>query len=420
MTARLETGSAIDWSGWQIRNGLAACCAALCFCSGFAVQAQDTSASDGTSGPAVNWSLKSKIGLKLDGDINRQLNAGVQDSGITLGVDAGLILGAEAKRGDAKLDFGVSRTFFLGEDQPATDNAEGLDPRLSLSGTYRGKSYMLSGDLGFAFQPTSFTQDEDTGITNDETTQLTINYDAGLLLELNRVNQLTISTDSRIVDFSDPAPDLVPTRTFGADIAWQHSLTKTTTLTVTGGGRYFTAQNPQDTKSTTIDVTVGLEHQRTRRHTFGWTAGVTAVRTNEIGALGFRETEFTFGATGAASLGYALKNLKVRLELSQSVDPSANGALQSFTRARSDLSYDVNEREQLGLRANLFRRTPLSDGTTSTLHSFTIGPTYSLELLPETMLTMGYLFRMKDDSVSGNATGHRVFLTLTQNFEIFP
>lgn len=394
-----------------------ACALVSGLCVSSLVQAQESVPQ--IFGPAVDWSLESQVTLRLEGDVNRSLQPGSQQTGATLGLDGGFTLAAEGKRSEAALDFGVARFFFLGADQPNTNNTQRLDPRFGLSGSYSGKTYTLSGDFGFDFQPTSFTQAEDTGLTNDETTQLSINYDSSLSLELDRLNQLVFSTEFRAIEFTDPVPDLVATRTFGADVAWERQLSETTTLTVSGGGRYFRAQNPTETKSQTFDFSLGLTHQRTRRHSFGLDVGVTAVRTVELSPIGLRETDINVGATGGVSFDYELETLNIGINLTQSVDPSATGALQSFTRLDSSLSYTINDQEDLGLTSGYFFRSPISGGG-STLHSFSVGPTYTLNLTEEAQLSAGYLFRMNQDSDTGNAVGHRVFLTLTQNFDVLP
>lgn len=418
MAASFNSRPAIARSDVLLFVGSAFCFGILYLWAGIAVQAQDTTEADGIIGPAVDWSLESQVSLGLDADINRQLEAGNQDTGLIVDIDGGFVLQATAKRSEISADFGVSRTFFVGDED--TGDAQRLDPRFAISGSYRGKTYTLSGQAGFDFRPTSFTQDEDTGLTNDETTQLTVNYETDLMLQLDRLNQLTISSNVEVIDFTDPAPGLVATRTFGGELEWQHQLTETTELTITGGGRYFTAQNPEDTQSQTFDFSLGLSHQRTSRHTFGVNAGLTAVRTEERNAVGFRESDFTVGFTGGASLDYSLKSLTIAVDLTQSIDPSATGALQSFSRIGGTLNYDINDQESLGISANYFLRSPLSNGDGATLQSFNIGPTYTLDLTDDAQLATGYLFRLNDDSVTGNAIGHRVFLTLSHDFELVP
>lgn len=406
-------------AGIRRRTGVIVCLFVVYQVAGSAVQAQNSDETIGVFGPAVEWSIESQAKVSMEADINRRLQPGNHQSGFTLDLDGGLTLGAETKRSEVFFDLGVSRTIFLGENQPNTDNTQRFDPRFSMAGNYRGKTYTLSAEAGFDFRPTSFTQEEDTGITNDETTQLTINYAAGLELILDRRNQLTLSTNADIVEFTDPAPGLIATRTFGADVSWQHQLTETTALTFSGGGRYFTSFNPQETESQTFDVSFGLTHRRTARHTFGVNAGITAVRTDEIAPTGFRDVDFTVGVTGGASFEYGLKNLNIGIDITQSVDPSATGALQSFSRLNSTLGYDINDLEQVGVTAGFFRRAPLSGGG-STLHSLSLGPNYSLQLTPATQLSLGYLFRMNQESEDGTSTGHRVFLTLTKDFDLVP
>ncbi len=417
MAAQLNPRPAPARPGRQWWRPITVCAIVISLCIASPLHAQENAPQ--IFGPAVDWSLAGQFKLGLEGDINRRLESNNQRTSLTLDFDGGLTLEAQTKRSEISLDLGVQRFFFLGENQPSNDNTQQLDPRFALSGNYRGKTYTVSGDFGFDFRPTSFTQTDDTGITDADTTQLTISYDNSLSLELSRLNQLIFSTNFQAVDFTDPAPGLVATRTFGGSVAWQHQVSETTTLTLSSGGRFFRAQNLQETKSQTFDFSLGLEHQRTRRHTFGLDIGLTTIRTVALNSVGIRETDLTLGVTGGASFEYALKSLSIGIGLTQSVDPSATGELQSFTRLNSTADYTINDQEQIGLNVNYTLRTPVS-GDGGTFQAFNVGPNYSLDLTEQATLSAGYLFRMSQGSTGGLNTGQRIFLTLTQNFDVLP
>ena len=67
-------------------------------------------------------------------------------------------------------------------------------------------------------------------------------------------------------------------------------------------------------------------------------------------------------------------------------------------------------------------RSPFTGSTAgvSTLSTLSMGATYSLALTREANLSVGYLFRAVDDSLTGFASGHEVFLTLSHDFTFLP
>ena len=125
------------------------------------------------------------------------------------------------------------------------------------------------------------------------------------------------------------------------------------------------------------------------------------------------------GFSGSAGFGYRLKDIGIDLSLSQGIDPSATGQLQSFSRIGGGFTWDITEDETLALTTNLSYRSPFSGGG-STLGTLTTGATYSLALTREARLSLGYTFRASDDSVTGFASGHQLFVTLSHDFTFLP
>lgn len=395
-------------------------CLALCLTLGMAPHAalagDEAETPARTWGPAADWSLRGTASARIAGDINRSMQPGNHDTLLTTALDAGLVLDVETKRALFSFNTGLARTLFIGEDQPTTDNAERLDPRFSVNGSYRGKTYVLSGNFGFDFQPTSFTQADDTGILNDETTQLTVNYAASLALELDKITTLTLGTDAQLIDFTDPAPGLTATRTFGGSATWSRRLSETTSVNINGGVRHFRSDNPQRTRSQTFDLSTGISHQRTRRHKFGVNAGLSLVRTVEQFPGLPQATDFDLSATGGVTFEYLLKDQSLQLSLSQSVDPSSSGGLQVSTRLTGGYSWSINELESLSVNAGYSHRSAVSG--TGTLQSLSFTPSYNLALTRDVSLSLGYSFRINENGQSGTAIGQQVFLALNYNFDI--
>ena len=379
-----------------------------------AAQQTDGGASWHSAGPGVDWSLDGRAAYTITGDINRDLEPDNQEKLLTNELDTVLVLDAETKRGLFSAELGLRARHFLGED-PELDGDTRLDPRMDLRGVYRGKRYTVDGELDLDVDQASLAQADDTGISAGETTQFTVRYDVELAQRLDELNTLSIGSAGTAIDFDEDTPDLTPSRTVGIDAGWERVLTDTSTVTFEIGARQFDADDLINTRSQTLDLLFSLSHRRTSRHIFDASIGVTAVRSKADGV----ETDNTVDLTGGASLDYLFKNGTAGVDFTQSVEPSAAGELQSFSRLDADLSYDVNDQQRVNLFAAVSRRTPLG-GVGDTFDFYTIGADYEIDVADTVELALEYAFRGNNDSVVGAATGHRVLLSLEKSFDLIP
>ena len=359
-----------------------------------------------SAGPGVDWSLSGRAAYIVTGDINRDLEPDNQEKLLTNALEAGLVLDAETKRSLISTELGLRASHFLGED-PELDGETRLDPRVAVRGSYRGKTYTVDGAFGLDVEQASLAQADDTGISAGDTTQFTVNYSILLAQQLDELNTLSIGSTGTAIDFSED--------TDGVGAGWEHRLTETSTALFDVGARQFDADDLVNTQSHTLDLLLSLSHRRTSRHTFGASIGVTAVRTETDGT----ETDEDLSLVGGASLDYLFKNGTVGVDFSQSVEPSAEGELQSFSRLTSALSYDVNNHERLNLFAALSRRTPLG-GIGDTYDFYTVGANYGIDVADSVEMTFGYSFQGNNDSAAGAATGHQVLLSLGKSFDLIP
>lgn len=365
-------------------------------------------------GPGVDWSLTGRVSLSSEVDTNRDLDPGENDDLLSTNrLDAGLSLGARTKRGLYTADLGLAGRVYLGPDQPGADTWP-VDPRFAASALYTGKRYEFSSSFSFDVQPTSETQFDDTGILSDDDLQLTVNFSAALALEVSRRDRLTLSASARAIEFVEDAPGLEANRNFTAGLGWNRTLDARTSagLELTFG--YFTAEDVVATRSQTLGVSASISQQRTRRHNIGLSLGPSFVRTEERG----RGTDFDVGFNGSASFGYSLRDLTLGLSLSQGIEPSSVGELQSFSRGGASLNWRVNPEESLSLSVDFTHRTGL-DGS-EPYNSALARASYNIALTREDNLSFGYQFRAVNDDIDGFASGHQVFLTLNHNFTLLP
>lgn len=365
-------------------------------------------------GPATDWSLKARVGYQVDVDLNRDLEPGERELLLSNALNAGLVLDAETKRSLFSADLGIAARYFIGEDQTLSGTGR-VDPRLTLRAAHRGKRTTISSQASLSAQSTEVSQVEDTGITDQDITQFNSSLGFTIAHTLDGRNQISVGLNGNLVAFSEDADGLSPTQLVGATLGWRRALTETSTLNLTGGLRHFLSDDVTQTRSQTLDVSAGLSHRRTSRHTFNITLGSTLVRTIEKALDG--DPVLTLGLTGGAGLNYTLKNFRTGIDLTQSIEPSAVGALQSFTRINGSVGYDITPDQAISLALAFARRAPIS-GDEDTLETLTLGPVYSLQLDPSTRLSLSYVFRLSRDETDGLASGHRVLLSVNRDFAL--
>ena len=370
-------------------------------------------AQDGSAfGPGVDWSATATTRISIEGDINRDLDAGNQERLLSEALDAGLVIDAETRRALLTAELGLEARYFLGQDDDV-DGTGRVDPRFTLRHIWTGKSYTFESNAGVTLSQASFTQLDDTGTSDATTTQISVTYGADLTQELSEVSAIVIGFEGSMIDFSEQSAGLIPSNTIGASIGWTRALSEATDLTLSAGLRNFSADNAASTRSQTLDLLATLAHRRTSRHDFTFSLGLSGVRTEEFGA----GIDFDVGVTGGLGLDYTLQNLTTEFSFDQSVEPSSEGSLQSFSRIASALRYSINDRERLSVALSFSRRSPLG-GTGDSLEFLSIRPVYAWDIAEQTEFSIGYEFRMSRDSALGTAVGHQVFIALERDFDL--
>ncbi|MEM8958104.1 MAG: hypothetical protein AAGC86_09845 [Pseudomonadota bacterium] len=379
------------------------------------VQEAGADGGDTASGGAVDWSLAARTRIGIEGDLNRDLDPDAQGALLTQALEAGLVLDAQTKRSLLSAELGVSARYFIGDGNDLGGTGR-LDPSLSINHSYTGKTYQVDTRAGLAVTRAAFSQADDTGTTDANASQFTVNYGSSLTQQLDTQSSVTAGVNGTYTDFSESAVDLVPTFVVGTTAGWNRQITETSALSFDLGFRHFAADNPEDTRSQTADLSARLQHRRTPRHMIGVTLGTTGVRTTETGT----GTDFDINATGGIALDYALRSLSASLGLDQSIEPSSEGRLESQTRVSGSLGYQVNRRQQSSLTLSYSRRTPLGSDTGETRDFLRVSPSYSIALTPAASFTFGYAFRLSRDDTDGLATGHQVFAFLERRFDLLP
>ncbi|MEM0921596.1 MAG: hypothetical protein AAGI13_01020 [Pseudomonadota bacterium] len=377
------------------------------------IDTSEPPAASGAFGPGIVWSWRGRLNQRFEVDTNRGLR--VNSNGTVYGSRTTVrnTLVARTKRTRLTTSLGVTGIAFAGNEQ--AEELARIDPRLVVDLRYDGKRYDIRGRIDGSIDSTSFTQEEETGNTDDETQQITVNYDAEIGFRVDKLNTLVLGVDGRVVDFLESADTLNPNRSIRLTAGSLHALSDVTSLRFTGAIRYFEADNNANTRSQTFSFGSALNHNRTSRHRLALNAGVTMVR---------RQTDAnqeTFvGAVGGAGFNYRGNSYNAGLNLLQRVEPTAAGELQSFTRLVGSVGFRVAPQQRLSANLAVSRRARFDDDADADVARTVVrfGPRYTFNLTPDTRVNLGYSFRYS--TADESAIGHRVFLGISRRLTFSP
>jgi hypothetical protein len=296
-------------------------------------------------------------------------------------------------------------------------NTRGLNrvnPDFGAGYTYDGKYLDIDTDFQLHFQPASFAQLDETGITSGDATQITGLLTTDVAYAIDPRNRIKLTGSGRLVRFTNGTTSLTPTTTIGLSAAWTRDVTPRTSFTTTFGGRRFTADDNSGDKSLTFDLRQGLSHRVNKRLSFDAALGASATENNTDSSGGYN-----FGVVGDFEVSWQpMADTSVAFSLHQGVEPSDVGALRNQTSLGLTFVRSVNSWTKLGLDLAWRRRTEIGGGTAAGDGGelFRIGPTMDFELARNWQLGVGYTFVRSSENGSA-AVANIGFLTLTRKFD---
>ncbi len=396
-------------SHFQLKKQAAAlaCAAVLSVCAPAIADAQQTPS---VFGPAVDWSVLARLTETFEVDSNRRLRQGEDGLEARGLVGLNLTVSGQAKRARFQVNTGLN----LGRStDDVTTNLNRIDPNIAATAVFLGKRFTVNVNASARTQATSVTELEDSGDTNLDSTRLDASASVGVTWRATGRDSLTLTTSAQFVDFSRTVGTLTPSQSFGVSLGWARQATKTTTYTMSTSFSRFDSSGASGRKSRTVSAQAGIQHLRTSRHSLGASGGLSFVSSD----LSNGDSSTQIGFVGSGSFNYKLDEFSAGLSVSQSVQPSSEGELNSLTSLSGDISYRINSLQSLGFRINYTRRSDISGGG-DILQFVTLGPSYNYSLTKDSSLSLGYQFRLRDEVASDVVTGHQVMLTLAHDLTL--
>lgn len=382
---------------------------ALAVCAGAGAAAQETA----KSGAAIDWSILGSLRQAIAGAINPGLDTDADDTSISSNTRVAISAQGRGKRTQLNATIGADAA--LSAATQANQELSRVNPDFLASALYQGKRYNIGANVQAQVTPVSVSQLEDTGIIERGAVQINAGAGVSVGYVLDRTTNVSGGFNYRRLDFSSTIGNLTPSQSYGVNAAVSKAVTRTTNISLTASLGRFEADNQTDTQSTSYGFSAGISHNRTSRHSLGASLGFNAVdRSTNTG-----DDSFSFGLTGSASLNYTGAQTNGGLSLTQSIDPSAEGDLSSFTRLSGNLAFRLTDTQSLSLSGSASRRTDIDGGGTA-VHLLSVGPRYSMELPQDVILSLGYQFRVRDTGTSSLRTGHQVTLNLSRELVLDP
>lgn len=377
-------------------------------------------AASASGAAAVEWIVGGSVSQRLGADSNPDLDENGEPS-LRATTALGLDLTALTPTTQWQLETGANLAFG-GSDDAESQNR--LNPNFAAAVSRNGKYVDTGASFAFDMQPSSFAQFEETGITEGDATQISVQFAADAAYALDRRNRLSVGGSGRITRFTGGSTTLVPTTTYGTNLAWIRALGPATDGSLSFGLRRFTSESVENPESLTFSMSAGAGHRVNRRLSFDGSLGLTATRTTRTRA-GDRETEFTVGALGDLSVSWAPEpDTQLVFALSHGLEPSSFGELQTTTALGLGVQHSVNSWTSGGLSVLVQRQSSgggfeggLEEDTQRTLAS--LSPSLAFSLAPDWALRASYALTLERESGS-DAISNQVFVTLTHQFDILP
>ena len=367
-----------------------------------------------TEAEAAQWTVSGSVSGRTEIDTNKDLKGSPSP---IYGATARLGLQAAAITGTSRfgLQTGLSARVFGGSGD--TEGLSGTHPDLRADYVYSGKYFDAGTNVSVQYEPVSFSQIDETGVTDGDALELRIGAGSFVSYALTPRDSVTAGANLSLVRFTEGTTSLRPTTTIGGNLGWSRALAEDTSWNLSLGARRFTAKEPRSEERMTFDLMTAMQHRFTPRFSANGGIGVTATETEGDG--------YSYGLAGNFSAAWrAAPDTSYSVSFNHGIEPSSIGELRSSTSFGVGMVHNINSWSDFGLSAAWSRRSAVGgESSGQPLEEdndrFRLGSTINFDLARNLSLGLGYGLTIRTDGDS-NALGNRVFMQLTRRFSIIP
>ena len=351
-----------------------------------------------TPAGAADWSLSGFFSqaLSLDAESGETGDDAGDDVALRSTTDVGARIGAQTKRTSWLLAPGVRGTLSTDSED---DNS--VLPRFNGSVRHVAPRGVFTASLGVVPDFVDETEFDGIGTTERNLIQVSVSGAMGYTHSIDPRQTLSFGLNGAARTFLDDPETLDETQSVGTSLGWGVALTPRTDGSLTASARYFRSDDRTSATGQTFSLVAGVDHAANRRLSVSFSAGPSYTRSTQDDPLvggGFAErTEDSFGVVGSAGLSYAADpRTDFALAFEQSVDQDAEGEIENRSSLGLNISHRIDSVSRVGLGASVGVRTAIS-GDADDTQTFSLGPSYAIDLTDDWSLTAGYRFRTSND-----------------------
>lgn len=297
-----------------------------------------------------------------------------------------------------------------------TNGDGGFDvlPRFNGSGRIFGPTTTVTATASLLPQFVDDARFEDDAAFEDPDAasglQLTGTFGLSVEQLLTPRDSVSAGVNGRLTTFVGDG-DRDDTTRFGLDLGFTRRLSTLTSVSVTPSASVFSGGAGGDGYS--VSTRVGVQTSLTPRHQVSLSAGPSVT---------FRDSpsDVTPGVVGGASLSYDAGPTTFTLALNQDVDSGATRGLETRTTLNAGVGHQLTSRSRLALNGSVSARRPLDDDDGDSRITFSLSPTYSVDLAPSWTASVGYQLRGVSGDGADESLRSSVFLNVSRGLSLLP
>lgn len=363
-------------------------------------------------GARAEWQVDGVLSETLEAVTDRERD-GVNDPAYGSTTFLGVTISALDPRTQWTTDLGLTAAKFVGPG--AENDFNRIDPSFSTALQRRLTDWTFGLNGSFDVQPTSVTQLDETGLTDEDAIQFSANVSASVNHDIGPRDGVGVRVSFRGVEFSEENDNLTPSVRFGLDLNWDRLIDRRTSTSLRLGLSQLRADDEDDTTTNSGEVTAGFTHTLHNRLSFNALLGPNISFTNRSNG---GADDVGLGATGSAGIAWQPTNeSSLGFDASQNLEANSDGELQNVARLGFSASHAFNAKTSGSFQVSYSRRSDSGDvlPLDPDLEVLSLTPTLNVSIYRDIRATVGYaLSASREDGQE--AASNRFFVTLSTEF----
>lgn len=380
--------------------------------AGWAAATALTAALLAPSSALAEWRLSGNTSSTVEAVTDRE-RKGDNDPAFGATGTLNLSLTARDPRTQWQTNVGVVGAKFVGPGAEGDFNR--LDPNLVTTLSHRLGLWTFGANGSFDAQPSSVTQLEDTGLTDEDVIQFTSRIGLSTRYRVSPRDTVGLNFDATAIEFSEENDQLTPSLRFNAGGNLRHAVDQGLSTTFTLGVSRLIADDAEETVSTSANAGAGFTYDLDNRLSFNLNLGPSITQRETSNP---EVSEISFGAIGAGGLSWRpTQSTSLGFEASQGLETGGDGELENVTRASFDVSHAIDQTFSSAFALSISRRSADTAflSTESDIDVLSASPSINLALDRDVRATAGYTLTVSRED-GQQAMSNRIFITLTTDF----